>query len=166
MSWLAQLKNLDTVGEAATKPTEPGSVGFVAPVQGVAEKFAPDFRTRWRDAAMAAGVTPDAIDRLPAAELELYRRHFDTCADWYGAAQAAACMLRDSADMRAGRVPRGWTAATVCRHCGPVLLHPDVVRLLDVRDGMPWALGCPWCHVTMPPGHKLPRPPTSAHPTG
>lgn len=113
---------------------------------------------RWCEAALAAGVVPGLIERLSEAELELYRQHFDSCADWYAAAQAAGRMLQDSATMAEGRVPPGWTAAAVCQHCGPVLLHPDVVKLLDVKDGHPWCWGCPWCHVTMPPGHRLPRP--------
>ena len=37
MSWLARLKNLQTPQGHATKPTEPGFVGFVAPPPGVLE---------------------------------------------------------------------------------------------------------------------------------
>lgn len=37
MSWLARLKNLQTPEGHATKPTEPGFVGFVAPHPGVLE---------------------------------------------------------------------------------------------------------------------------------
>lgn len=116
------------------------------------------FCVRWCEAALAAGVLPDVIERLPEAELELYRQHFDACADWYAAAQAAARMLQDSATMAEGRVPPGWTAAAVCQHCGPVWIAPSVAELLDVVDGWPTAPGCPWCHVKMPPGHRLPRP--------
>ena len=37
MSWLARLKNLQTPEGHATKPTEPGFVGFVAPHPAVLE---------------------------------------------------------------------------------------------------------------------------------
>lgn len=116
------------------------------------------FCVRWCEAALAAGVLPEVIERLPDAELELYRQRFETCADWYAAAQAAARMLQDSATMAEGRVPMGWTAAAICQHCGPVWIAPSVAKLLDVVDGLPTAPGCPWCHVTMPKGHRLPRP--------
>ena len=39
MSWLARLKNLQTPEGHATKPTEPGFVGFVAPHPGVIENL-------------------------------------------------------------------------------------------------------------------------------
>lgn len=37
MSWLARLKNLETPERHATKPTEPGCVGYVAPCPGILE---------------------------------------------------------------------------------------------------------------------------------
>lgn len=147
------------------KTDKRGLVGFVTPPQaqkniaaGKGADAGGAFCVRWCEAALAAGVPPEVIERLPDAELELYRQHFETCADWYAAAQAAARMLRDSATMADGRVPFGWTAAAICQHCGPVWIAPSIAALLDVADGWPTAPGCPWCHVTMPKGHRLPRP--------
>lgn len=116
------------------------------------------FRARWCEAALAGGFLPDPIQWMGEEDLAQYRDCFDACADWYAAAQAAASMLADSASMGVGRVPRDWTAAAVCRHCGPVWLHPDVVALLDVVDGCPWCIACPWCCVHSGPGKRIPHP--------
>lgn len=67
-------------------------------------------------------------------------------------------MLATSAMMREGRLPPDYDTPAMCRHCGPVWLPASQVECLDVVDGWPRALGCPWCFVKLPEGHRLPRP--------
>ena len=56
-------------------------------------------------------------------------------------------MLRDT-DLRSrGRAPADETAWALCRHCGPVWVHPAVASAAPVVGGWPHMLGCPWCHV-------------------
>lgn len=56
MSWLGRLKSQDAPPGTATKPTEPGFVGFVAPSQGHIQKFE-------GAASIAANDTPADADR-------------------------------------------------------------------------------------------------------
>lgn len=57
-------------------------------------------------------------------------------------------ILARSQHMAAGRVPEGWTQATDCNGCGPVLLWP----------GAPAAVtACTWCAQRMA-GRSIPRP--------
>ncbi len=57
-------------------------------------------------------------------------------------------VLAENERMREGIPPPGWTQASHCRHCGPVLLW----------QGAPLqVLGCPWCQVRRA-GGKVPRP--------
>lgn len=95
-----------------------------------------------RDAAL--------VERIPPAELPLYAELSDA------QLLAVLSMLADSADMEAGRVPAGYTQPAICQHCGPVWLWPHAGDVAP--DGWPHVLGCPWCHVAMPPSHRLPRP--------
>jgi hypothetical protein len=62
------------------------------------------------------------------------------------AAFARALVSRHA--MAAGTVPAHYTAATVCRHCGPVWSWPG---------GLPQVEGCPWCWSRLE-GLPIPRP--------
>lgn len=66
-------------------------------------------------------------------------------------------MLADDAERKAGRVPKGGTASMLCRHCGPVYVHPSIAAVLPVVGGWPRGLGCPWCFIR-PKGIAIPRP--------
>ena len=85
MNWLARLKKSDCVPELhPTKPTEPGFVGFVAPIPepfqksggdrgqltDTPESAANDTAAPWR-VSVAPGTPPDALARLRAASLAL-----------------------------------------------------------------------------------------------
>lgn len=69
--------------------------------------------------------------------------------------------LADDAERRAGRVPRGDTAAVLCRRCGPVYLHPSIAQAAPVVHGWPVVLGCPWCFVPKDGALAIPRPPVT-----
>jgi hypothetical protein len=55
--------------------------------------------------------------------------------------------LRDSDLRRRGLVPADEIVIAVCRHCGPIWTHPQVAAVAPTVDGIPYVLGCPWCHV-------------------
>lgn len=73
---------------------------------------------------------------------------------------AYLCLVRDTTDRLAGRVPAGDTARMLCKGCGPVWIHPTIAEVLPVVDGWPRALGCPWC-VARKAGACIPRPPVT-----
>lgn len=62
--------------------------------------------------------------------------------------RALARSILSTRARRAGRIPAGWTSATVCRRCGPVHTWSDPVPLVD---------GCPWCFNRVG-GLPIPRP--------
>lgn len=66
--------------------------------------------------------------------------------------------LAEDDAMRQGIRPRAYDTPALCRRCGPVWLPHEQVALLDVLDGWPQALGCPWCFVHLPDGRDIPRP--------
>lgn len=111
-------------------------------------------RARLLELAAAAYMDAAPVRALP----EPFLRDCGDMAD--GALQALLSMLHDDADRRAGRVPKGDTAAALCQHCGPVWLHPSIVAVLPVIDGWPRALGCPWCFIRKV-GLYIPRPPVT-----
>jgi len=65
-------------------------------------------------------------------------------------------MLAESDLRERGDAPPDDTARALCRHCGPVWIHPDIARVAPVIDGWPRLIGCPWCHVRN--RRELPRP--------
>lgn len=69
-------------------------------------------------------------------------------------------MLAEEAERKAGNVPADETAMALCRHCGPVWVHPAVAAVAPVIDDTPYLLGCPWCHVRGA-GKAIPRPPVA-----
>lgn len=109
-------------------------------------------RARLLELAASAYMDAAPVRALP----ESFLRDCGGMAD--GALQALLSMLRDDADRRAGRVPKGDTAWALCQRCGPVWLHPSITSVLPVVDGWPRALGCPWCFVRKA-GLYVPRPP-------
>lgn len=68
--------------------------------------------------------------------------------------------LATSATMRAGRLPPDFDTPAMCRHCGPVWLPASQVVMLDMVNGWPRALGCPWCFIRKA-GLYVPRPPVT-----
>jgi hypothetical protein len=50
--------------------------------------------------------------------------------------------------VRAGKVPEGWTGVFECENCGMVYLQPGGPRKI---------LGCPWC-INTSEGLPIPRP--------
>lgn len=132
-----------------------------------------DTRARLLALAAAGYRAPELVRQLPEAELAAW-------AEWLravpaeqhpGALRAWLDTLADEADMRAGRKPPSYDAPVLCARCGPVWLPAAQARLLDVRDGWPRALGCPWCFIRAAGGF-IPRPPVRAgdcthwHPDG
>lgn len=96
-------------------------------------------------------------DTAPVRALsEAFLHDCESMAD--DALRALLAMLADDAERRAGRAPKGDTAAALCQHCGPVYLHPSIVAVLPVADGWPRALGCPWCFIRKA-GLYVPQPP-------
>ena len=55
--------------------------------------------------------------------------------------------LSESELRKQGAVPADETAIALCRHCGPIWTHPQVAAIAPKVDGIPYVLGCPWCHV-------------------
>jgi hypothetical protein len=105
-----------------------------------------------------------------AAQIDLHHVHRmldPDLADYAGLsdAQLTIClhMMRDTADRNAGRVPAGDTATMHCAGCGLVYIHPGIAAVLPVVDGLPRALGCPWCFVRKA-GGTIPRPPATESP--
>ena len=95
--------------------------------------------------AASEGLPRGIVDRLTAADL-----HPDHGAHLLSDAGLRRWLhaLDENARMRQGMAPPGWTQASHCRRCGPVLLW---------QGAPPAVLGCPWCHVRRAGGH-LPRP--------
>ena len=83
---------------------------------------------------------------------------------WSGFADNPAALrvwlqtLAEDDAMRRGIRPRGYDAPAFCRRCGPVWLPHEQVALLDVVNGWPQVIGCPWCFVHLPEGQDIPRP--------
>jgi hypothetical protein len=91
--------------------------------------------------ADAEMIDPELVHRLPADVVEICTGLAKETLRAYLRA------LRDTALRERGNVPGDETAAALCRHCGPIWLHPAVARVVPVVDGWPRVLGCPWCHV-------------------
>lgn len=111
------------------------------------------YRMRAALLALADGLGLDRaiVQRLTTADLA-------DCAGFPAdALRVYVLALDDSAMRQAGKVPAGDTAAILCRHCGPVYLHPAIAEVLPVVNGWPRALGCPWCFVRKAGGY-IPRP--------
>jgi len=66
-----------------------------------------------------------------------------------GVARAFLCAVRDRLGTQAGRRPRSWTKAVLCRSCGPVWLFADSPDVVE---------GCPWCHLGPEARLAMPRP--------
>lgn len=63
-------------------------------------------------------------------------------------------------DLRArGKRPADETERALCRHCGPIWLHPAVAAAAPAAAGWPRVLGCPWCHPRN--RRAIPRPPVA-----
>lgn len=93
------------------------------------------------------------IARLPDADLG------DLAGLPDSALEAFARSLRDSDLREHGKRPKHETAPALCRHCGPIWLHPAVAAVVSLLDGWPRVLGCPWCHVRN--RIAIPRPPVT-----
>lgn len=104
-----------------------------------------------RDIAAAEGMDRALVNRLTPADVAACHGlpHDTLCA--YVAA------LRDAALREQGKAPADETAAALCRHCGPVFVHPSVARVAPFVAGWSRLLGCAWCHVRN--RTTLPRPP-------
>lgn len=150
----------DILRQAGLRPRVPDSPPRAGNAEGVALHRVPDVpavprseqvdqetRSRLRALAVREGRDIALVERIPAADLPEYASLSDA------QLVAVLSMLADSADMEAGRVPLGYTTPTLCAHCGPVWCFGQ-----PEADGWARVLGCPWCHVKMPTGHRLPRP--------
>lgn len=95
----------------------------------------------------------DACSRVPISVREVRDAlGSDDIEDWQKgkltakSLSASAAALVQSQAMERGEVPRFYTSAATCRHCGPIWL---------------WfsgeVLGCPWCWNRIK-GHPIPRP--------
>lgn len=105
----------------------------------------PDLRATLRRLAAAEELPRALVDRLTDADLQP-----DNGAGLLSEEGLRRWLhvLNENARMRQGIAPPGWTQASHCRHCGPVLLW---------QGAPPVVLGCPWCHVRRAGGH-LPHP--------
>jgi hypothetical protein len=107
-------------------------------------------RTRLLSIADAECIDPSLIRRLPDADLDACERlPIETLRAYIRALRASDLRER-------GKVPGDETAAALCRHCGPIWLHPAVVSVAPIVDGWARVLGCPWCHVRN--RRAIPRP--------
>jgi hypothetical protein len=112
---------------------------------------AQDLRARLLNAASAEYADPDLIHRLSKDDV-------DACEGLpESVLRAYLRALEDEAERMAGRVPRNETEAILCARCGPVWAPPAVAAVLPMVNGIPRALGCPWCHVRKA-GKPIPRP--------
>lgn len=112
---------------------------------------ADDTRSRLVRLAKAGNRDPALVDRIAPADLPAYAGMTDT------QLIAALSMLADGADRERGIVPKGDTAAILCRSCGPVWVDPATAGVLPVVGGWPRAIGCPWCFIRAR-GIAFPRP--------
>ena len=84
-----------------------------------------------RAAEAVPGVTPaDLRVNLDAKDWE------DSDLIAFEPLKALAHCIRNTRDLKARRVPKGWDAITECAVCGPVPIFPG---------GSKAVLGCPWC---------------------
>ena len=84
-----------------------------------------------RAAAAVPGVT--AEDLRNNLDAEHWRDSDLIC---FEPLRGLAHAIHNSRELKAGRVPEGWTATTKCAVCGPVRIFPG---------GSKAVLGCPWC---------------------
>lgn len=84
--------------------------------------------------------TPDQLAELSDTLLRTYTR-----------------MLHETRLREQGKRPESETAVALCKHCGPVWVHPDVATVLPVVRGWPTCVGCPWCHVRHRAGMSRPK---------
>lgn len=133
--------------EAGNKPTP------ARPVAG-ADSALRDMRARLLHLADCALVAPDLVRRIPAADLRTLIE-LATGDAWLTSYLHGLDTL---AELRSGRLPRGYDTEARCTHCGPVWLPAVTVAGVDVADGLPLVHGCPWCFVTLPKGVAMPRP--------
>jgi hypothetical protein len=103
----------------------------------------------------------DVEDIDPELVRELSPRDLIDIAEWGDdALRAYLRVLRDDALHARGWPADGETAAIRCVRCGPVFAAPEVARVLPRVDGVPTAIGCPWCH-NRKEGLPIPRPAAS-----
>lgn len=117
-------------------------------------KMPPDtgqVRERLLTLADAELIDPDLVRRLPESDLR-------GCTGLPDPTLRAYLHALDDSELRqAGKVPRNETARGLCRHCGPVWLAPEIAAVAPKPNGLPFVLGCPWCHITE--RSLIPRPP-------
>jgi hypothetical protein len=109
--------------------------------------------TRDRLLALAdvEGIDPALVHALTARDLA-------DIAEWGDdALRAYVRVLRDDALHARGWPADDETAAIRCMRCGQVVAAPEVARVLPVVDGVPTAIGCPWCR-NRKEGLPIPRP--------
>ena len=116
-----------------------------------------DTRERLLALADAEGIDPALVHALTA-------RDVDDCAEQTDDfLRAYLRALRDDALHARGWPADDETAAIRCMRCGPVYAAPEVARVLPVVDGVPTAIGCPWC-FNRAKGLPIPRPPARSMP--
>ncbi len=118
----------------------PGNSEINDPLRGKLVRLATD-----------AGCDPEPVRRLPADDVVACEGQSAETLRGY-IAMLAITDLR-----KRGNVPADETAIALCRHCGPVWVHPDVASVAPVVNGWPRLLGCPWCFIRAVGGY-VPRP--------
>ncbi len=108
-------------------------------------------RARLLELAAAEHIDAALIHRLPDDDVAACEGSTDDLLRGY-IAMLAITDLRER-----GQVPTDETATALCRHCGPVWVHPHVANVSPVVDGWPVVLGCPWCFIRAA-GRYVPRP--------
>jgi hypothetical protein len=136
--WAERISDERTVGQL-TKPTKPGSVGFVSAVPTPFQEITPaetdqqpDLHgfTRYELLALADPAERAALEADPEV------------------LEAFAFALRLTEIRERGERPAHYTRAAYCEFCGPVWLFPGETTRVH---------GCPWCEIVAK-RRTIPRP--------
>jgi hypothetical protein len=92
----------------------------------------------------------DVVESLPEIDVLACAGLSDECLIAYVRA------LHDGQQLELGKALPEDTARAMCRHCGPVYIHPSIASMAPVLDGWPRILGGACCHVRN--RKVLPRP--------
>jgi hypothetical protein len=100
--------------------------------------------------ANAEYLDSDVIERLDELDVVACAGLSDECLIAYVRA------LHDGQQLELGKALPEDTARAMCRHCGPVFIHPSIAAIAPMIDDWPRVLGCRCCHVRN--RRAMPRP--------